>query len=159
MKQQKFTEQFATIYDLAIRLSQAADSDALLVLLEGPTDWEELKKRAGKETILIAANDEQQVEGNQRLDEGQNGVSGVEGRHREVGAQGRTKAHVGVPAGQATGPPGVGEELETGQVEEAQVGADEGLAGEERAGEEQAEGQAEEGKERVLPPPTPYLQK
>ena len=63
MKPQKFTEQLSTIYGLAVRLSKAVDADALLILLEGPTDWEQLKKLAGREKILIAADVREQVEG------------------------------------------------------------------------------------------------
>ena len=63
MKPQKFTEQLSTIYGLAVRLSKAVDADALLILLEGPTDWDQLKKLAGREKILIAADVPEQVEG------------------------------------------------------------------------------------------------
>lgn len=63
MKQQRFNEQFAAIYDLAVSLSKLADADALLVMLDGPTDWEELSKRAGREKILAAADSEEALEG------------------------------------------------------------------------------------------------
>ncbi len=49
MKTYRFTDQFETVFDAAARLSQAADADAILVLLEGPTEWERLKEHsAGK---------------------------------------------------------------------------------------------------------------
>jgi DNA integrity scanning protein DisA with diadenylate cyclase activity len=51
------------VYGLAVQLSKVTEADALVVLLEGPTDWEQLKKRAGKETIVIAAHQEEQVTG------------------------------------------------------------------------------------------------
>ena len=35
--------------------TKQTDADALLVMLDGPTDWEELRKRAGREKILAAA--------------------------------------------------------------------------------------------------------
>jgi DNA integrity scanning protein DisA with diadenylate cyclase activity len=56
MKPQKFDEQFATIYDLAVRLAASTRADALLVMLEGPTDWEQLKARAAGAKILVAAD-------------------------------------------------------------------------------------------------------
>jgi len=56
MKQQRFNEQFASIYGLAVNLSKQVDADALLVILDGPTDWKELKERAGLEKILVAAD-------------------------------------------------------------------------------------------------------
>jgi len=63
MKPQKFSQQFSTVFDLAVRLSEAAESDALLVMLDGPTDWEQLKSRAGAEKILIAASAAEVLEG------------------------------------------------------------------------------------------------
>ena len=63
MKHQRFNDQFAAIYNLAVRLSKQADADALLVMLDGPTDWEELSKRAGREKILVAADAEEALEG------------------------------------------------------------------------------------------------
>jgi diadenylate cyclase len=63
MKQQKFNDQFATIYDLAVRLAEAAEADALLVLLDGPTEWEQLKQRAKQQKILVAADVEEELAG------------------------------------------------------------------------------------------------
>ena len=63
MKPQKFDEQFATIYELAVRLCESVDADALMVFLEAPTDWGELRNRAGDEKILVAADSSDQLEG------------------------------------------------------------------------------------------------
>jgi DNA integrity scanning protein DisA with diadenylate cyclase activity len=63
MKPQKFTEQFAKVYDLAVKLCAASDADALLVMLDGPTDWEKLKVSGGNEAILVAADSEEQLQG------------------------------------------------------------------------------------------------
>jgi len=63
MKFQKFTEQFATLFDAAVRLATATDADALLVLIEASCNWEILKKRAGAEKLLIAADTREQLEG------------------------------------------------------------------------------------------------
>ena len=60
---QKFTEQFQNLFDLSAKLSRSVDADALLILLEGPTDWQRLKTLAGEEKILIAADFEPQVAG------------------------------------------------------------------------------------------------
>ena len=51
------------MYGLAVQLSKVTDADALLLLLEAPTDWEQLKENAGNETILVAADREDQVAG------------------------------------------------------------------------------------------------
>lgn len=63
MKPQKFGKQFATIFDLAVKLAQAAEVDALLVMVDGPTDWDALKKTAGKQRLLIAADTAEQLAG------------------------------------------------------------------------------------------------
>jgi DNA integrity scanning protein DisA with diadenylate cyclase activity len=60
---QKFTEQFQSLFDLSAQLSRTVDADALLILLEGPTDWQRLKTLAGEEKILIAADFEPQIVG------------------------------------------------------------------------------------------------
>ncbi len=49
--------------DLAVRMAKSSDIDALLVLVEGPTDWLRLKKLAGSRQVLVAADEESQVEG------------------------------------------------------------------------------------------------
>lgn len=63
MKLQKFNQQFATIFDLAVRLSAAAEADAIMVVLDGPTDWKQLRERAGNQKILVAADRPEQLEG------------------------------------------------------------------------------------------------
>ncbi len=63
MKTYRFTERFETVIDVASKLSRAVNADALLLLLEGPTDWARLKTHAGDEKILVAADFAAQVEG------------------------------------------------------------------------------------------------
>lgn len=63
MKQQRFNEQFASIYELAVKLSKQAGADALLVMLDGPTDWKQLVEQAGSEKILAAADSLEVLEG------------------------------------------------------------------------------------------------
>jgi DNA integrity scanning protein DisA with diadenylate cyclase activity len=63
MKQQRFNEQFSSIYDLAVSLSKQVDADVLLVMLDGPTDWKQLSERAGPEKILVAADKAEALEG------------------------------------------------------------------------------------------------
>lgn len=48
---------------MAVSLAKTADADAILVLVEGPTEWQQLAKRTAKQRILIAADTEDQVEG------------------------------------------------------------------------------------------------
>jgi len=63
VKTLRFSEQFETIFDLAAKLSRAVDADALMLLIENPMDWEQLKELAGTEKLLVAADVAAQVEG------------------------------------------------------------------------------------------------
>ncbi len=63
MKTHRSIDGFETIFDAAASLSRAVDADALLLLLEVPTDWDRLKTRAGEEKLLIAADFAAQVDG------------------------------------------------------------------------------------------------
>jgi DNA integrity scanning protein DisA with diadenylate cyclase activity len=63
MKFQKFTPQFATIFDLAVKLCAATEADAILVLLDGPTEWSQLRERAGTEKVVVAADLAEELSG------------------------------------------------------------------------------------------------
>ena len=53
MKPHKFNEQFSTIYQQAVRMLKALEADALLVMLDGPTDWGKLLADAGSCHVLV----------------------------------------------------------------------------------------------------------
>jgi DNA integrity scanning protein DisA with diadenylate cyclase activity len=63
MKPQKFNEQFAVMFDMAVRLANATGAEGLLVVLDGPTDWEELKAHSGGERIVVVADLDEEVAG------------------------------------------------------------------------------------------------
>ena len=63
MQSLRFTEQFKTLYGLAVQLTDAAGADAILLLLEGSADWQRLKKLGGDEKIVVAADSAEQLEG------------------------------------------------------------------------------------------------
>lgn len=64
MKPQKFTRQFAVHYELAQQLASTAEAEALLVLIEGPTDWEALKKgETSGRKVIVAADEPAEVAG------------------------------------------------------------------------------------------------
>lgn len=63
MKPLRFTDRFKTLYNLAVRLSESVEADAVLLLLEGPADWNRLKNLASDEKILVAADTADQLEG------------------------------------------------------------------------------------------------
>ena len=68
MKPQKFTKQFAKIFDMAIQLSVTSEADAILVILDGPTDCSKLREHAGEQRVLVAADLEEELEGAQEFD-------------------------------------------------------------------------------------------
>jgi len=63
VKQQKFTDRFAAVFDLALTMAKEADADAILVMLEGPTDWEQLDKRQAKVKLIVAGDTAEFLEG------------------------------------------------------------------------------------------------
>jgi diadenylate cyclase len=62
MKWLRFTEQFKTLFGLAVQLTESAGAEAILLLLEGPADWQRLKKMAGDEKVLVAIDSATEVE-------------------------------------------------------------------------------------------------
>lgn len=63
MKALRFTQQFKNLYSLALSLTESAGADAILVLLDGPADWQWLKRTSGDEKVLVAANTAEELEG------------------------------------------------------------------------------------------------
>lgn len=63
MRPHRFTTEFSTLYDLAVQLAATAEADALLLLLDAPTDWEELVRHAGGQKVLVAVDEAPRAEG------------------------------------------------------------------------------------------------
>ena len=63
MQAQKFTPEFATIFEQAVQLSLTAQADAVLVVLDGPTDWHAIKQRAGSQKVIVVADLKEELEG------------------------------------------------------------------------------------------------
>ena len=63
MKQQRFTDEFKTVYKSAVQLAKAVNADALLVLVHAPIDWQRLKRMANGEKVVVAADTIEQIEG------------------------------------------------------------------------------------------------
>lgn len=57
------SQEFLTIFDAAVRLADAVGVEAILLLLEARVDWKELKERSGGQRILLAADNEDLLEG------------------------------------------------------------------------------------------------
>jgi diadenylate cyclase len=63
MKTQRFDKQFSALIDLAARLCRETQSSSLLVMLEGLTDWNLLKKRADGAQVVAAADTPEELAG------------------------------------------------------------------------------------------------
>lgn len=63
MKQVRLTGEFRIVCETAVQLAKSAQADAILLLLEGPTDWQELKQIADGEKLIIAADFDDQIGG------------------------------------------------------------------------------------------------
>ena len=63
MSQQKISDDFRAMLDVAHRLAEHNDADAVLVMLEGPTDWEQLRLAVGNYKLLVAADDAVDLQG------------------------------------------------------------------------------------------------
>jgi diadenylate cyclase len=53
---QKFNRQFAQFYEIAIQIAETVEADALLVVLDGPTDWQKLKAPTTRIKLLVSAD-------------------------------------------------------------------------------------------------------
>ncbi len=63
MKFQKFDTQFATILDLALQLRTATQADAVLLVLDGPSDWAQIRQRIGDHKVLVVADFPEELAG------------------------------------------------------------------------------------------------
>src|SRR5215467_8409732 len=63
MAEQKITQQFQSIIDLAARLAEVVAADALMILLEGPTDWQELREVTTGQRVVLAADFPRELDG------------------------------------------------------------------------------------------------
>ncbi len=63
MSAQKTSSKFQTLCALALQLSKAIDADALLLVVENPMDWEQVKKLTGRRTLLVAGDTNEQLAG------------------------------------------------------------------------------------------------
>jgi DNA integrity scanning protein DisA with diadenylate cyclase activity len=63
VKATRLTDQFINVFDLAVELAIAVEADAIMLLLEGPCDWDRLKALAKDQKLLIVADVPAQIEG------------------------------------------------------------------------------------------------
>lgn len=63
MPTQRLTDQFQHIIDLAAQLAEVVSADALMILLEGSADWQQLRKAVGRRRVLLAADLASELDG------------------------------------------------------------------------------------------------
>lgn len=62
-KPAKLSDQFKTMFGVAVRLAKLQDVEALLLWVEKPLKWEELPTRPSEMTIVVSSDDEANVVG------------------------------------------------------------------------------------------------
>lgn len=63
MKPLRLTERFKTLLNLATDLAESAAADAILLLAEGPADWQRVARLRGDTKLLVAAEVAEHLEG------------------------------------------------------------------------------------------------
>ena len=63
MKPQRFDDELAGYVDLALELCRMTDAGALLVMLAGPTEWEQLREAANGVKTVVAADTPEELAG------------------------------------------------------------------------------------------------
>lgn len=63
MKPLRFTDRFKILYNVAVRLAEASEADAVLLLLDGAADWPRLKNLVGEGKLLVAVETPEDLEG------------------------------------------------------------------------------------------------
>ena len=59
----KFTDQLQAFCELADRLATVHEADAILFLMERPTDWTRLRQSTGQHSLILAGDTQQTLEG------------------------------------------------------------------------------------------------
>ena len=59
----RFTEQFKGLFSLAVKMTDTAGVDAIILLLDGPAEWSRLKSMAADAKVIVAADTAEQLEG------------------------------------------------------------------------------------------------
>ncbi|MBM3998148.1 MAG: hypothetical protein FJ297_01170 [Planctomycetes bacterium] len=63
MKPPRFTKQFATFLGMASRMCRDVEADAVLVLVDGPTDWEQCRAHVADMKLIVAGETDEDVAG------------------------------------------------------------------------------------------------
>jgi diadenylate cyclase len=61
MKSRRFSQDFSAFLDMAVGLYRESEADALLVMLDGPVQWEDLKEKSEHAKFVFAANNDEEL--------------------------------------------------------------------------------------------------
>jgi diadenylate cyclase len=67
MKLHRFDSEFSSVIDLAAQLCRQTEAGAILLMLEGPTDWAELARRTAGLRIVVAVDTAEELAGTEGL--------------------------------------------------------------------------------------------
>ena len=59
----RFTEQFKKLLGVARQMTESAEAEAILLLLEGPAEWSRVKGLTGKAKVVVASNTSEELAG------------------------------------------------------------------------------------------------
>ena len=63
MRTLRFTEQLKSLCQLAEQLTESAGAEGILLLLDGPADWQRVRNLLSYENVVVAADTAEQLEG------------------------------------------------------------------------------------------------
>ena len=63
MQALRFTDRFHALFDVALQLTNTAEADAIVLLLESEADWQRLKNMAGDVKVVVAADTPDKLRG------------------------------------------------------------------------------------------------
>jgi len=63
MKPQRYTKQFSTFYNQAVEVAKLAEADALVIMVDGPSDWEKLNTKANGQKVIVAGDTPEHLDG------------------------------------------------------------------------------------------------
>lgn len=59
----KFTAQFQSLCEIGSQIAKRQEADAMLIVLDGPTDWEKLRRAATADKVVVSADLAEEVDG------------------------------------------------------------------------------------------------
>jgi len=61
MQSLRFTEQFKALFNLAVELAKSIEAEGILLLVDGPADWQRLKAAGGDRKLVVAVDSAEEL--------------------------------------------------------------------------------------------------